>query len=74
MTDSWARRRKMLAAEKKWVDSYVSHLPELQPNELVRGARYHVVSFHCEGCELYTRRARCTCRPRIRFFAEPMRS
>jgi hypothetical protein len=52
----------------------VTHLPELKPCELVRGTKYHVVSFHEEGCAIYSRRAHCTCRPRVRFFAEPTRS
>jgi hypothetical protein len=72
--DSWQRKRKLLAREKAWVENYVSHLPELQPHELVRGTKYHCVTYHGEGCAIYSRRAHCTCRPRIRFFAEPVRS
>jgi hypothetical protein len=72
--DTWARRRKRLAAEKAWIESYVSHLPELRADELVRGTKYHVVSIHGEGCAIYSRRAHCTCRPTIRFYAEPTRS
>jgi hypothetical protein len=72
MTRDRARWRAALAQEKRWVDSYVRHLPELQPQELVRGTRYHAVSFHAEDCRLYAG-GQCTCRPRVRFFAEPMR-
>jgi hypothetical protein len=74
MTDSWARRRARLAKEKKWVDEYVSHLPELKPCELVRGRPYHAVTFHEEGCRIYSHRAHCSCRPTVRFYAEPTRS
>jgi hypothetical protein len=72
--DTWAKRRKRLAAEKRWVDSYVHHLPELKPCQLVKGVAYHAVTYHEEGCAVYSPRAHCTCRPRIRFFAEPVRS
>jgi hypothetical protein len=65
--------RAALQREKEWVDSYVSHLPELQPEDLVRGARYHAVSYHAEDCRLY-RGWRCTCRPLVKFYAEPTRS
>jgi hypothetical protein len=71
--DSHQRRRAKLAREKKWIDSYVHHLPELKANELVRGVAYHAVTYHEEGCWLY-RGGRCSCRPHVKFFAEPMRS
>jgi hypothetical protein len=50
--DSWTRRRAKLAKEKKWVDEYVHELPELKASELVRGVRYHAVSYHewIAGC------------------------
>jgi hypothetical protein len=32
-----ARWRAALAREKKWVDEYVHHLPELRADELVKG-------------------------------------
>jgi hypothetical protein len=71
--DSHQRRRAKLAKEKKWIDSYVSHLPELQPSELIRGVKYHAVTYHDEDCWLY-RGGRCCCRPTVKFYAEPMRS
>jgi hypothetical protein len=67
------RWRAALAREKRWVDSYVHHLPELRAQDLVRGCRYHVVSYHDQKCWLY-RGGRCSCRPMVRFFAEPTRS
>jgi hypothetical protein len=70
---NWKQRRAILAREKKWVDDYVSHLPELKPQDLVRGTQYHVVTFHGEGCRLYAG-GRCSCRPRTKFYAEPVRS
>jgi hypothetical protein len=55
------------------VDEYVHHLPELRPDELVKGVGYHVVTYHAEDCRLYAG-YRCSCRPDVRFFAEPIRS
>ena len=68
-----AQWRAKLAREKKWCDEYVHHLPELRPDELVKGVGYHVVTYHAEDCRLYAG-YRCSCRPDVRFFAEPMRS
>jgi hypothetical protein len=69
---NWGQRRAMLAKERKWVDSLsLSHLQELRAEDLVKGA--HAVFHHNEGCGLYAG-GRCTCKPHIRFFAEPVRS
>jgi hypothetical protein len=72
--DTWARKRKLLAREKAWIENYVSHLPELKPCELVRGTKYHCVTYHSDGCAIYTRRARCSCRPTVKFYREPVRN
>jgi len=48
------------------------HLPELKASELVRGVGYHAVFYHREGCRLYAG-GRCSCRPDVRYFAEPVR-
>jgi hypothetical protein len=71
--DSWLTRRRKLAKEKAWCDSYVHHLPELRADELKPGVGYHAVFYHAEECRLY-RGGRCCCRPTVKFYAEPMRS
>jgi hypothetical protein len=71
--DSHQRRRAKLAREKAWCENYVHHLPELRPQDLIRGVKYHAVTYHAEECRLYLG-GRCSCRPEVKFYAEPTRS
>jgi hypothetical protein len=68
---NWGQRKAALAKERKWAQSYASDQPELKVQDLVRGA--HAVFRHAEGCKLLGG-GRCSCKPDIRFYAEPVRS
>jgi hypothetical protein len=70
---NWGQRRTVLAKERRWAASYVvGHAPELQAADLIKGGRYAVLTRHSEDCRLLAG-GRCSCRPDIRFFAEPAR-
>ena len=68
---NWGQRRAMLAKERRWAQGYASDRPELKVQDVVKGA--HAVFSHAEGCKLHSGGNRCTCKPHIRFFAEPAR-
>jgi hypothetical protein len=74
-TINWQRRRELLQREKHWVEAFdaMSHLPALRAAELVRGQAYLAVFNHRAGCMLHVG-WRCTCRPHIKFYAEPLRA
>jgi hypothetical protein len=61
----------------RFVDEYVSHLPEISldalGDALGKPGITHLVYYHDEWCRIYHGQA-CNCEPDVRFFAEPQRS
>lgn len=72
------RRAKRMARENKFVDEYVSHLPQVPVDApLERGRLYHTVMHHDAWCKIYDGDGgieSCNCNPLITRYIEPRRS
>jgi hypothetical protein len=66
--DTWARRRRLLALERRWLAHFRPEPPVLTARDLVQGEAYLAVFHHRAGCMLHAW-GRCGCRPAVQFFA-----